>query len=89
MRRNPELNLRKIGSSYMIVSSAGSTDFTNVFTLNETAAWVWNSMGDSEFTIEQLTVCMCEEYEVEPEVAERDIRQLISGWKNQGLVLEK
>lgn len=87
MRRNPELNLRKVGSSYMIVSAGGNTDLTRVFTLNETAAWVWNCIGDREFTAEQLTVCMCEKYEVDPETASRDIRKLISEWISQGLVL--
>lgn len=87
MRRNPELILRKIGSNYMIVSAGGRSDLTRVFSLNETAAWIWNCIGDREFTIEQLTVCMCEEYDVDPETASRDIRKLISEWISHGLIL--
>ena len=45
MKLQPNLQLRKIGNKYMIVSTAsGNVNMTDVFTLNETAARLWQLM---------------------------------------------
>ena len=81
------LSLRKIGKQYLIVDTEHArVNFSRVFTLNETAAWLWEKIGDRPFTPEQLTEWLCQSYEVETETARRDVEQLLDEWKKGGLL---
>ena len=72
MKIRNNLVLRKIGSRYMIVEvSQEAMNLTNVYTMNETAAWLWKGIGSRDFTEEQLVSRLCEEYEVTEEQAEK------------------
>ena len=60
------LQLRKIGSQYMIVKVCdGNVNMSDVFTLNETAARLWEKMAGEDCTPEELAGWLCEEYEVD------------------------
>lgn len=79
--------LRKIGSRYMIVEvSQEAMNLTNVYTMNETAAWLWKGIGNDEFTEEVLVARLLEEYEVTEEQATTDVHALIEEWVKLGLV---
>ena len=70
MRPKPDLQLRKIGSQYMIVDTChGSVNMTKVFELNETAARIWQWLGEQALDVEGLADKLCEEYEVGKEQA--------------------
>lgn len=87
MKLKSNLSLRKVGRNYMVVElSDEEANLTNVYTLNETAAWIWKVCGTHEFTPESLVKRLCEEYEVSKEKAAEDIASLIREWKNFGLV---
>lgn len=90
MRRNPRLKLRKIGKMYMIVDSqSGAANLTNVYQLNETAATLWQHVGEEHFTTEQAAQILVEEYEVEPAEAQRDVEQLLERWCEFGLIISE
>ena len=60
MKLQPNLQLRKIGNKYMIVSTAsGNVNMTDVFTLNETAARLWQLMEGKDITPKELAVLLC------------------------------
>ena len=45
MKLNKDLVLREVGGEYMIVNPFSDTvDMTQVYSLNETAAWLWQQM---------------------------------------------
>ena len=53
MRLDSTLNLRRIGGKYMIVKAVGGkANMTDVITLNETAALLWERFSDMDFTEE-------------------------------------
>ena len=87
MKLQPNLQLRKIGNKYMIVSTAsGNVNMTDVFTLNETAARLWQVMGGKGITPKRLAVLLCNEYEVGEEDALKDVEKQLCEWKQSGLV---
>lgn len=87
MKIRNNLVLRKIGSRYMIVEvSQEAMNLTNVYTMNETAAWLWKGIGSSDFTEEQLVSRLCDEYEVTEEQAATDVHALVEEWIKLGLV---
>ena len=55
------LRLRKIGSRYMIVEACnGNVNMTDVFSLNETAARLWQRINEGKFTPEELAGWLCD-----------------------------
>ncbi len=89
MRLNEDLKLRQIGPYYMIVKTSGErTDMTDVFSLNETAAWLWKRAEGRDFTAADLAQWLCDEYDVTMEVALRDVRKMLLEWQEGGLLSE-
>ena len=79
MKLQPNLQLRKIGNKYMIVSTAsGNVNMTDVFTLNETAARLWQLMEGKDITPKELAVG--------EEDALKDVEKQLCEWKQSGLV---
>ena len=88
IRQHPSLQLRKIGSRYMIVnSSSDCVNMANVFALNESAALLWQRMEGRECTPDELAQWLCDKYDVEYSVALGDVERQLAEWKKFGLVL--
>lgn len=88
MRQKPNLKLRRIGDNYMIVDlSPKSVNLANVFSLNETAADIWQAFEGREFTEAQIVDYLCEEYDVTREQAEADAEELVKTLREGGLIL--
>ena len=52
MRLNSNLILRQVGGEYMIVNPFSETmDMAQVYSLNETAAWLWKQLENKEHTV--------------------------------------
>lgn len=78
MKIKDDLSLRKIADEYIMIAGSGdSLDYTQAVSLNDSAAYLIQQVGSREFTIEDWVELLCARYEVEPEVARRDIETLI------------
>ncbi len=85
MKRLEGLKLRKIGSRYMIVSLAeNNVNLSEVYTLNETAAGIWERVEES--TVEEIADWICGEYEVDRERALADLEAQLDEWEKFGLI---
>lgn len=86
MRLKENLRLRKVGSKYMIVDAATEqVNMVDVYTMNETAAWLWQTFAEREFTSEEMTEALCLEYDVTREQATADVWALMEEWDSFGL----
>ncbi len=88
MKLNTDLKLRTIGSHYMIVKAGDNADLTDVFTFNSTAAWLWEKIGNADFTEDMLVKWLCREYEVEEWKAAEDVRALLKDWRRYGFIAQ-
>ncbi|MBR1520610.1 MAG: PqqD family protein [Bacteroidaceae bacterium] len=87
MRIKSGFEIRNIcGENIIIAHGVENIDFTKVITLNETAAFLWNKMQDKDFTEDELVNVLLEEYEVNEEVAQKDVKELVQSWKEVGLI---
>ena len=87
MKQVSNLILRKIGKQYMIVNAnSGVVNMTDVFTLNHTAAQIWEYIEGKDFTSEELVDWLCDNYEVDRQTAETDINRQLEDWKKFGLI---
>ena len=89
MKLKENLKLRQVGNRYMIVDAVGqNVNLTNVYTLNATAAWLWEQAAAGDFTEEKLVERLCEHFEVEKEKAELDVHALLDTWRNFDLLTD-
>ncbi|ULT28293.1 PqqD family protein [Sphingobacterium sp. E70] len=89
MKLRSDLVLRTIGSDHLIVDpSQDMVDLSTVYTLNSTAAWLWEQLKEKEFDTATIVKLLCENYEVEEEQAQSDAKVLLGDFEKQGL-LEK
>lgn len=87
MTLKPNLKLRKVGNRFMLVDvSEHDLNVMAVHTLNETAAFVWKSAMICGIDIPAIAGLLCQDYDVLYEVAEADVRRLVSEWLASGLI---
>lgn len=72
----------------MIVDScADNANLTNVFVLNATAAFLWESVKGREFTAQTLVDLLYNNYEVTLERASADVKALLEVWHKYHLTI--
>lgn len=90
MRPKQNLQLRRIGSQYMIVDSrTEQVNLSHVFRMNRTAADIWQQMNEGCSTPEALAEWLCDNYEVDRDTALADVKRLLDSWTGFGLLVEE
>ena len=69
-------------------ASTGSVNVTGVYTLNATAASIWQYAEEEGCHPEILARRLCEDYDVDPATALADVERQLAQWVEQGLVVE-
>lgn len=71
-----------------IISGEGleQIDFNKMISLNDTALYLWKAVEGKDFSADDLTRLLTEEYEVDEATAARDARKLFDEWQNEGLI---
>lgn len=88
MRLNPEIRLQSFGQHHVIVdASPEQTNFTNVYELNATAAWLWGVASEGDFTVSTLADALCDNYLVERNQAVADVEAIIEKWRSFGFII--
>ncbi|MBQ8276969.1 MAG: PqqD family protein [Bacteroidaceae bacterium] len=74
------------GEKVVIAQGLENLDFSKLITLNESAAYLWESIAGKTFTETDLVSLLCSEYDVTAEQAATDVQALVAEWEKQGLV---
>lgn len=89
MQLKENLNIRKIGNEYMIISESGfSLDYTRVISLNSSAAYLIQKVGQNKFTKEDWVDMLIDKYDIDRATAETDVQVLIDKLSKEGLIEE-
>ena len=79
MKIKKNLILRRIGKEYIIiVPDKDTVDLTEVYTLNETSAWIWEQFKNKDFSIEDIVGLVQQQYEVDQEIAMNDVQVFLN-----------
>ena len=79
--------LEQVGDSWLAVAVGElANNFHALIKLNSTGAFLWNKISEDSLTEAELVECLLAEYEVEREIAERDIKNFVSTLISGGLV---
>lgn len=81
------MELRDVCGEHVIMAyGMENIDFSKIISLNDTAAYLWQAVGDADITAATLADLLCEEYEVERERALADSQRVIDQWVEAGLL---
>ena len=79
--------MRRLGQDAMIVSeSVDLIDFDRIVSLNASAAYVWELLPDTDFTIQTITDLLLHRYNVDEDVARKDAEELLNIWLMAGII---
>ena len=89
MKIKPGFNIRQVcGENIIVAEGEANIDFSNVISVNESAAVIWNAVTDREFSIKDMASALTAEYDVDEATAEADCKELAQSWIEAGLVNE-
>lgn len=73
-----------------VVSGEGldKVNYSKLITLNDTAAYLWEAIGEGEFSADSLTALLLEKYDVSEDTARKDVEALIGKWNELGMIEE-
>ena len=72
------LEIRDIaGEKVLIMQGRVGVDLTKVVSFNATAEWLWNTLYDRAFSLEDATRLLVERFQVDEETAETDAKKWI------------
>lgn len=75
------------GEHIIIPAGEENIDFSQIISLNPTAAYLWKNIADREsFTIEEMAQLLLDEYEVEEDIALEDCKLIAECWAEMGLL---
>ncbi len=74
------------GENIIVAEGIENIDFNSIISLNETAAYLWKTIGDKEFTVEDMAEMLTNEYEVDKATAQKDCQMLADKWMKAGII---
>lgn len=87
MRKKKGFELRDVcGEQVIIAVGKENVDFSKIISMNESSAYLWNSVCDDDFSAESLCKLLVEEYNVDETTALKDAQNLIEQWVQAGIV---
>lgn len=73
----------------IVAEGIDNVDFTNIISMNESSAYLWNEISSLNFFDENtLTDLLTERYQVTTEIAFADSKKIMSEWMKAGIVEE-
>lgn len=74
------------GEKIIVAEGKENIDFSNIISMNESAAYLWNSIEGKNFTIETLTNLLLKEYDVDEAIAKADALSLVAQWNKAEII---
>lgn len=87
MRIKPGFELRDIcGEKAIIAVGIENVDFNRIISLNESAAYLWQSVQHTTFDAQTLADLLTKEYDVDAQTALQDATKTVEDWLNWGII---
>ena len=87
MKAKPGFNLRVVcGENIIVAEGEENIDFSNIISMNESSAYLWQNIQGKEFTHEDLVGLLTQEYEVDEATAMKDVKALTELLLQAGII---
>ena len=81
MKTKPGFKARKLGRETILIAEGEQmVNFNRMIALNDTAAYLWESVQGKDFTAEDLKDLLLEKYDVDPDTALKDSEKIAQEW---------
>lgn len=88
MRIKEGFELREVCGERVILSHGmENIDFSKIISVNETAAFMWNTVIGKDFEESMLVDALLDAYDVDKATARKDVTRVVSTWKEIGLIV--
>ena len=86
MKANTGVKLRiACGEQVIVAEGRENIDFSNIISMNETSAYLWNAIQGKDFTVDDLVKLLTQEYDVDEQTARKDAQALAKQWLEAGI----
>jgi hypothetical protein len=75
-----------VGEKVIVGEGVEQVNFNRIISVNESAAYLWQSLQGKEFTPQQAAELLQSEYEVDANTALQDTQELLNDWNEAGLL---
>lgn len=75
-----------MGQATIVGEGAGQINFNKLVTLNPSAAYLWQSVENKEFTVEDLAGLLADHYGIPVAMATEDAARIAEEWMKNELV---
>lgn len=80
--------LRNVADNYIVIGvGEEAVDFNGMITLNETGAFLWKILAESDVDKNGLLTSLMHEYDVDADTVERDIDDFLKKLQDGGLLI--
>lgn len=87
MKTKKGFNLRQVcGENVIVAEGAENIDFSSIISMNESSAYLWNSIQGKEFDKNNLVELLTWEYDVDADTAAKDVEALVAQWMKAGII---
>lgn len=87
MKTKKGFNLRQVcGENVIVAEGAENIDFSSIISMNESSAYLWNSIQGKEFDKNNLVELLTQEYEVDADTVAKDVEALVAQWMKAGII---
>ena len=87
MKTKKGFRLRNIcGENIIVAEGVENIDFSRIISMNESSAFLWSKIVNTEFAVSDLVSYLTNEYDVDHQTAENDVNALIKSWIEAGIV---
>ena len=87
MKTKKGFNLRQVcGENVIVAEGAENIDFSSIISMNESSAYLWNSIQGKEFDKDNLVELLTQEYGVDADTAAKDVDALVAQWMKAGII---
>lgn len=93
MKAKKGFNLRNVcGQNLIVAEGKENMDFSNIISMNESSALLWERIQGKDFTVEDLAQILQDEYQIDDntplprEQAIQDATTVVNQWKEAGML---
>ena len=89
MKKKSGFVLRQVcGENIIVAEGKENMDFSNIISMNESSAYLWEKIGEDSFTPESMATMLTEEYDIDNATALEDATTLARQWMEAGIIEE-
>lgn len=81
--------MRRLGAEYILTAETLTrVNFNRMISLNDSAAYLWESIQGKDFTVQDLADLLVAKYEIDMDLALKDSEAIAAKWIEAGIAAE-